>query len=108
LITALSFGGVHVTNFFTEGPGAFAQALVVSTIGLYLYVVRLVSGGLLLPILLHAGWDFSSFSSDLGIDPDTYTLGTVAVLTTVALGLIVLVQRHKIWPKDQEEAQAEA
>ena len=68
------FGNAHITNILSEGPIAFTQAAVVSVTGLFLYVARRVSGGILVPILLHVGWDFSLFSGNLGENPSGSTL----------------------------------
>ena len=106
LWTAVIFGGVHVTNIFTEGSGAFIQAAIVSVAGLYFYIARRVSGGLVVPILLHAAWDFSLFSGTLGVDPDPQALAAVALLTNVVLGIILVVRRHEIWPKDMQPTPA--
>ena len=98
LVTAVIFGGVHITNIFTEGPGALGQAVVVSVAGLFFYIARRVSGGLLVPVVVHAVWDFSLFSSNLGSDPDANALAVLASLTTVVLAIVVIVRRKTIWP----------
>ena len=108
LWTAVIFGGVHITNIFTEGSGAFIQAAVVSVAGLFFYIARRVSGGLVVPILLHAGWDYSLFSGNLGVDPDPHALAAVALLTNLVLGIILIVRRHEIWPKDVQPTPAPA
>lgn len=101
LLTALIFGGVHITNVFSEGPGAFLQAAVVCSSGIFFYVVRRVSGGLLLPILLHAGWDFSLFSGNMGINPESNDLGVIAIVTNIVLLIIVLAKWKSIWLTDE-------
>lgn len=100
LWTALIFGGVHITNIFTEGSGAVLQAVLVSVAGLFLYVARRVSGGLLVPVLLHAGWDFSLFSGRLGEDPDLYLLAALSTLASIVLAVILIKRRHDIWPPE--------
>ena len=106
LWTTVIFGGVHLTNIFTEGPSALFQVAVVSVAGLFFYIARRVSGGLLIPILLHAGWDFSLFSGHLG-DPDFYALSVVAALTITVLAIIMIVRRHAIWPKNPQPTPAQ-
>ena len=98
LWAALIFGGVHITNIFTEGSAAFFQAAIVSVSGLFFYVALRVSGTLWVPIILHAGWDFSLFSGNIGIDPEPSRLIVVALLTNVVLAIIVLVKWRSIWP----------
>lgn len=102
LFTALIFGGVHMTNVFTAGPSAFLQAAIVSVSGLFFYVALRVSGTLLVPIILHAGWDFSLLSGTLGIDPEPSTLGFVALLTNLVLAIIVIARWRAIWPRSAE------
>ena len=53
----------------------------------------------MIPILLHAGWDCSLFSGDLGVDPDPHTLGLVALLTNIVLAILLILKRHDIWPR---------
>lgn len=104
LWTALIFGGVHMSNLFTEGPAAFLQAVIVSVTAIFFYVMRRASGGLWVPIILHAGWDFSLFSANLGVDPTPYPLVGVAMLTNVILLIIVLVKWRSIWPAEPEKS----
>ncbi|MCF6313074.1 MAG: CPBP family intramembrane metalloprotease [Verrucomicrobiales bacterium] len=91
-------GLVHISNIFTEGPGAFFQAGVASASGLLLYVCLRVSGSLWLPIMLHAGWDFSLFSSNLGNDPKPYLFSPIALLLIPILTIIVWIKWRSIWP----------
>ncbi len=98
LWTALIFGGVHLSNVFTEGPGAFLQVVVASASGLLLYVALRVSGTLIVPIILHAGWDFSLFSGNLGVDPEPYLFSPVSIVTIFVLTIIVIARRRSIWP----------
>lgn len=69
--------------------------------GLFLYVARRVSGGLLVPVLLHAGWDFSLFSGRLGEDPDLYPPAVLATLASIVLAVILIKRRHDIWPPEE-------
>ncbi|MCR9148854.1 MAG: CPBP family intramembrane metalloprotease [Rhodobacteraceae bacterium] len=58
------FGLMHVPNgFFGIGFSAsFAQAVFTFLLGSGLYVLRRVSGTIVLPVIVHALWDFSTFS----------------------------------------------
>lgn len=85
-VTALLFGAVH----FLAGP---VQMLSSAIFGYLLYYVRRVSGGIWLPILAHAAWDFSVFSgfttADPVVDPDTSLLLfllSVVLLVTMVVG----------------------
>jgi membrane protease YdiL (CAAX protease family) len=104
LWATLIFGGAHASNVFTEGPGAFLQAVVASASGLLFYVVLRVSGTMLVPIILHAGWDFSLFSGNLRIDPKPYIFAPVSLLTILVLTIIVLVRWRAIWPPVTHDA----
>jgi membrane protease YdiL (CAAX protease family) len=101
LWTALIFGGAHMSNVFTEGIFVFAQIAIVSVSGIFFYIVLRVSGTILVPILLHAAWDFSLFSGNIGIDPEPSTFAAVASLTNFVLAIIVLVSWRTIWPPDE-------
>jgi len=101
LWTALIFGGAHISNIFTEGIFVFAQIAIVSVSGIFFYIVLRVSGTILVPILLHAAWDFSLFSGNIGIDPEPSTFAAVASLTNFVLAIIVLVSWRTIWPPDE-------
>jgi membrane protease YdiL (CAAX protease family) len=98
LWTALIFGGVHATNIFTEGAGAFLQAAIAIISGLLFYITYRVSGTISVPVILHAGWDFSMFSGNLGIDPAPYIFTPVALLTLLVLTILMIARRHVIWP----------
>jgi membrane protease YdiL (CAAX protease family) len=98
LWSSILFGAAHLSNIFLEGPGAFMQVLIVSVSGFYFYLCRRVSGGLLVPIVCHAAWDFSLFSGRAGVDPDVYALGSLAMITNVVLLIILLIRRHHIEP----------
>ena len=98
VIVSILFGAAHLSNIFLEGPGAFMQVLIVSVSGFYFYLCRRVSGGLLVPIVCHAAWDFSLFSGRAGVDPDVYALGSLAMITNVVLLIILLIRRHHIEP----------
>jgi len=98
LWAAVIFGGAHASNVFTEGSGAFLQAAVVSGTGLFFYIALRVSGTLLVPIILHAGWDFSLFSGNLGLNPEPSVLTIIATLANILLAIIVIFKWRKIWP----------
>ena len=92
LWTCVVFGLSHATNIFTEGKGAVAQALVTVLAGYFFYLSRRVSGGLLVPILVHALWDFGLFSG--AITDHVYSGAAAFVAADIILG-ILLLRGHK-------------
>jgi membrane protease YdiL (CAAX protease family) len=98
LWSSILFGAAHLSNIFLEGPGALMQVVIVSVSGFYFYLCRRVSGGLLVPIVCHAAWDFSLFSGQAGVDPDFYALAGLAMVTNIVLLIILVVRRHHIEP----------
>jgi membrane protease YdiL (CAAX protease family) len=89
-ITALLFGAFHVI----AGP---VHVVMSAIFGYLLYFVRRVSGGILLPIVVHAAWDLAVFSglttTSPATDPDT---GLVLTLISFALLAAVLVGHRAI------------
>lgn len=99
LWSSLIFGGAHLTNIITEGPSALGQVLMVSVTGYFLYLTYRVSGTIIVPILLHALWDFALFSHNAGNpDPQVYARQFLPMLAMIVVTLIVFVRRHKIEP----------
>ncbi|MCL8024863.1 CPBP family intramembrane glutamic endopeptidase [Nocardioides bruguierae] len=97
LWTSVVFGLAHATNLFSEGLGALPQVLVTAAAGYFFYVARRVSGGLLVPILVHGLWDFGAVSGRIG---DTTYLGTFTfLLADVALVVVALVTIRKVFPR---------
>lgn len=73
VLTSLLFGATHLINALVIGSDAVMQSVLAVGMGYVLYVARRVSGGLLLPILLHWLFDFSLDSHMIGIED--YALG---------------------------------
>lgn len=64
LFTALFFGLLHLPNALIGLPlgGAALQVVFAGIMGVGLYVLRRTSGMLLVPMVIHGLWDFSTFS----------------------------------------------
>ncbi|MFY2762743.1 CPBP family intramembrane glutamic endopeptidase [Arenimonas sp. MALMAid1274] len=61
------FGLLHATNaFFGIGAVALLQVVAAFCVGTGLYLLRRFTGTLLVPIVLHALWDFSTLASSQG------------------------------------------
>ncbi len=99
MLMAALFGGAHITNIFTEGSTALIQVFITALAGLLYYIILRLSGSLLLPVLLHAAWDFSLFSSKVGENPQTSELAGISLLTIIVLSMIVFIKRKVIWQK---------
>lgn len=97
--TAL-FGLMHVPNgFFGIGLSAsLTQAVFTFLLGSGLYLLRRVSGTILLPIIVHALWDFSSFSHQVTSE-GVFLLATLfqflAYLVALVLVIFVLLKDRK-------------
>ena len=97
LWSSIVFGAVHLTNALSTGGSAVAQAIVVSFAGYFFYLTRRVSGGLVLPAVVHGLFDFSILSESVGGD-GSYAGGVAAILAYPVVAVILLVRRHRIEP----------
>jgi membrane protease YdiL (CAAX protease family) len=105
LWSSVIFGGVHITNLITEGPGAIGQVIIVSVSGFFFYLSYRVAGTIVVPILLHALWDFSLFSHNVGeLDPSPSARQMLPMAANVVLVVILFVRRHKIEPAAPDSA----
>jgi membrane protease YdiL (CAAX protease family) len=91
------FGLSHGINLFTsQGKVAFVQVLAAAAAGYFLYLIRRVGGGLLLPVIVHGLWDFGIFTGRLGA---VYAGTGLLVLADVVIVVILLVRRRQIEPE---------
>lgn len=97
LWTCVLFGLAHSTNLFTEGISALTQVLVTAVAGYFFYVIRRVSGLLIVSMVLHGLWDFGLITNSLSTPPG---FGVVLfVLADVVLAIVALVTIRKVFPR---------
>ena len=90
LVTTALFAAFHL-------PGGVLVAVGAGLTGALLYVVRRVSGGIILPIVAHAVWDFAVYSGYLGPDPASSSTAS-QVLFLLSLGLVIVIAvTHRWW-----------
>lgn len=89
--SSLVFGSLHAINGLT-GLGAMAllQVLFAFCAGTLFYLLRRLTGTLLVPILLHAMWDFSTFIPAAG-KVETPPLDTALLMVTHLVSLTMVV-----------------
>ncbi|OLF07774.1 hypothetical protein BLA60_25965 [Actinophytocola xinjiangensis] len=97
LWTTVIFGLAHATNLVSEGRSALVQVVAAALSGYFFYLVRRRTGGLLVPALVHGLWDFSLISATV-VPGESCPLPVLSVLVIVALGVVVVVRRHRIEP----------
>jgi membrane protease YdiL (CAAX protease family) len=86
--SSLTFGLLHVMTALAGRalPLSLLQAAAAFFLGTLLYLARRGSGGILVPMLLHALWDFALFT-EVGAQADNLPLNTVGIM----LGALVIV-----------------
>lgn len=97
-ITAVLFGALHLT-------GGMLQAGMSMIFGYLLYLMRRVSGGLMVPILVHFAWDFSVFSGMTTTQPATDSdTGLVLSLISFAALLAIGIGFRAVEPRRADPA----
>ncbi|MEN5202970.1 CPBP family intramembrane glutamic endopeptidase [Stenotrophomonas sp. TWI700] len=93
-----SFGLLHATSgFFGVDALALVQVLLAFCVGTGLYLLRRFSGTLLLPMLVHAAWDFSTLASGLDDMPTSVLAFSMMAATYVlSIVLVIVVPRHRV------------
>jgi membrane protease YdiL (CAAX protease family) len=91
------FAMIHVPNvFFGQSVASTAQQVVFAfAVGLTYYVTRRISGALIVTMVLHALWDFSTFIQSHSVDKledKTASLGSFAMYLAVIVGIFALVK----------------
>ena len=99
-VSSAMFGLLHATNaFFGVGPLALVQVVLAFCVGSGLYLLRRLGGTLLLPMLVHAAWDFSTLASGLDADPPgAVAFAFMASTWVLSLLLVFVVLRRERVP----------
>ncbi|AZG44077.1 CPBP family intramembrane glutamic endopeptidase [Gordonia insulae] len=96
LWSTVIFGVAHATNLLSEGVSAFAQVFATIIAGYFFYIIRRRTSGLLVPVLVHALWDFSLIS---GLTSGALRpISGIAMLTMAVLAITLVVRRRHIEP----------
>lgn len=101
LVSTALFGLMHIPNgFFGIGlSGGVTQAVFTFLLGTGLYILRRVSGSIVLPVFVHALWDFSTFSHQVA-SPGVSLLGTLfqflSYLVAILLIVVLLLRDRKV------------
>jgi hypothetical protein len=93
LVSAAGFGLFHLPNVLAGqalGP-TLIQVGYASVMGIALYAAMRVSGTIMLPIAMHALWDFSTFSAKGAEMPTVLSLVVFAMLVATVLLCVVAV-----------------
>jgi membrane protease YdiL (CAAX protease family) len=112
--SSLTFGALHILTALAGRalPLSLAQAAATFVLGTLLYLARRGSGGIVVPMVLHALWDFALFTEigakANGLPPNTagmvlgvFFIGALFLATLVAM---VVIWRGKEGPKAAEKA----
>jgi membrane protease YdiL (CAAX protease family) len=92
-LSTLLFGLLHLPNWiFGAGPAASAQVALAFMGGTALYIARRYFGTLLVPMGLHALWDFSSFAPS---ERAPWVAATPFILGLVSLILVAMLLRKE-------------
>ena len=97
LWTCVIFGLAHSTNIFSEGVSALTQVLVTAIAGYFFYLSRRVSGGLIVPIILHGLWDFGLITNSLS--KPIAAGAALFILADVVLAILSIVTIRKVFPR---------
>ena len=99
-VSGAMFGLLHATNaFFGVGALALLQVVLAFCVGSGLYLLRRLGGTLLLPMLVHAAWDFSTLASGLDADPPgAVAFAFMASTWVLSLLLVFVVLRRERVP----------
>ena len=104
LWTCVLFGLAHATNIFSEGIGALTQVLITAVAGYFFYVIRRVSGLLIVSMIMHGLWDFGLFTNTLSDPPG---IGVAAfILADIGLAIVAIATIRKVFPRHRAQPTA--
>jgi membrane protease YdiL (CAAX protease family) len=93
-LTTLAFGAIHILNVFMTGElrAALIQSAAAALSGLLFIALRLRTGSLWPPIIVHGLWDFATFavSASRSVDSQASSSGGPMTLMTFMPILLVL------------------
>jgi membrane protease YdiL (CAAX protease family) len=109
LFSCLMFGVLHSINaFFGQGVGATVQQMVFAfAAGIAFYITRRITGTIIVTMLIHAFWDFSTFTVD-HTGEDASPLGSPLLFLAVVVAVIALVRILKTGNVVDPDALADA
>lgn len=101
ILSSLLFGATHLVNALVLGGGAVPQALLAASMGWLLYLSRRVSGGILVPVVVHWLYDLSVFSAEVGPGErePLSDAGLALLLLQVVLFVVVVVAHRATAPR---------
>jgi len=93
------FGLLHVPNaFFGQSVGTTGfQVVLAFLIGTSYYVTRRLTGLLVIPMILHGLWDFSTFIQGHSVDllaDKTVAIGGIVMMPVIAISLLAVWRLH--------------
>jgi uncharacterized protein len=100
-LTALLFGLLHGANLVLGQPivPTIRQVVIAFVMGSIFYVARRVTGSLLFMMVIHALWDFGSFTVEGGLAATGNQVITPTALATLPLLLVMFVICAIGWKK---------
>lgn len=97
LWTCVVFGVAHATNILSEGIASLGQVLITVIAGYFFYLIRRVSGLLIVSIIVHGLWDFGLLTNTLST-PMGFGVAAFIVIDIV-LAVVALVTIRKVFPR---------
>lgn len=93
LFSCLMFGLLHAINaFFGQGGAATVQQMVFAfAAGIAFYVTRRITGTILVTMVIHALWDFTTITVDHS-GADASPLGTPLLVLAIVVAIVGLVK----------------
>ncbi|MCB0970472.1 MAG: CPBP family intramembrane metalloprotease [Acidimicrobiales bacterium] len=101
--SSVFFGLFHLVNIVTDGGAAVLQSIWAISAGYLLYLCRRVGGGIALAMVVHAIWDFGSFSPFLANSEALAAGRTFLQFLSVLILLIVVIVRRRAIPATPRE-----